>query len=102
MATWVPDRGAHEGGMPLYARAGTLVQRILFYGYLLVVLAAFIYPMHYLSVDGTQVEVGRHILFMAPVVYRPDSVQIIREVMLVTVIFLPLVHLAIRYGPEHS
>lgn len=100
MATWVPDRGGHEKHVPLYVQASTWVQRILFYGYLLVVLAVFVYPVHYLATDGDRVSMGRHILFMAPVVYQPDSVQIIREVMLVTVIFLPFVHLAIRYGPE--
>lgn len=100
MATWVPDRGGHGKHAASHTPAGYWVQRILFYGYLLVVLAVFVFPVHYLATDGTQVSMGRHILFMAPVVYQPDSVQIIREVMLVTVIFLPFVHLAIRYGPE--
>jgi len=80
--------------------ASNWVQRILFYGYLLVVLAAFVYPVHYLAASGDQLSMGRYILFTAPPVYQPDSVQIIREVMLVTLIFLPFIHLAIRYGPE--
>lgn len=99
MATWVPDRGGHEK-QELYLTASNWIQRILFYGYLLVVLGAFAYPVHYLTTSGERVSMGRFILFTAPLVYQPDSVQIIREVMLVTLVFLPLVHLAIRYAPE--
>ena len=91
--------GQHEQAPPR-RNLWAWVQRVLFYGYLLMVLAVFSYPMHYLEVDGDRVEVGRYILFMASVVYQPDSVQIMREVMVVTLIFLPLIHLAIRYGPE--
>lgn len=78
------------------------LHRLLFYAYLLVVLAAFVYPMHYLDAGGASVEVGRYILFLAPGVYQPDSVRIIREVMVATLVFLPLIHLTIRYGPSEN
>ena len=100
METAVASMGGHKQDAPPRRSPWVWLQRILFYGYLLVVLSVFIYPMHYLAIDGDRVEVGRYILFMASVVYQPDSVQIMREVMVVTLIFLPLIHLAIRYGPE--
>lgn len=96
MATWVPDRGGHgEGAFPV--RASRWAQRLLFYSYLLAVLAVFAYPLHYLASSGDRVPMGRYILFTAPLVYQPDSVQMIREVMLVTVIFLVVIHLLLHF-----
>ena len=87
---------------PPHHGLGTWLQRGFFYAYLLVVLAAFVYPMHFLDAGGASVEVGRYILFLAPGVYQPDSLRIIREVMVATLIFLPFIHLTIRYGPSQT
>ncbi|MGH9804631.1 MAG: hypothetical protein ACRD4D_05625 [Candidatus Acidiferrales bacterium] len=81
-----------------HRRAWTL--RIFFYAYMLVVAAAFIYPVHYMRVGAARVEVGRQFLLIAPEVYQPDVNRTIVEIMLAALVFLPVVILTARYGPE--
>ena len=73
--------------------------RLIFYSYLLIVLAAFLFPVHYMGVNGARVDVGRHFLFTTPVAYEADSRRMMVEIMLAALIYLPLAPLAGRFGP---
>lgn len=99
MVTTMPHMTRPDESHPDRRRQSSWMLRLLFYSYLLIVLTAFLYPVHYMGVDGARVEVGRHFLLTSPVAYEADSRRTMVEIMLAALIFLPLAPLAGRFGP---